>query len=342
MNRKKKVIIIGVAVLAVLIISGMIWYRSRARTDRAEDIPAYSSEESGSAENLSESETQSEEPPVQTEAPSYEIDWSAVDDAPESDFEITEEEDGVYIQKYLGGGGEVKIPETIGGMNVIGIGTKAFRDTAVTAVNIPGSVYYIDIMAFAGCVNLESVYISDGVVSIGGSAFYNCVSLADIRIPESVTGFGMDAFSDTLWIVYKRQENPLVIVNNVLIDGRACTGDVMIPEGTTYIAARAFATCEGVESITIPETVTIIDHLAFSNCPSLKSVKIPDTVLGMGISMFWNCPELREVTIPDHITQFSKDTFGNCEKVVVTWRGNTYTYDNIEELYTQAMEEVGN
>jgi hypothetical protein len=61
----------------------------------------------------------------------------------------------------------------------------------------------------------------------------------------------------------KQAENPLVIVNSILIDGRTCSGDVTIPNGVTSIGDSAFYHCESLESITIPNSVTSIGYKSF-------------------------------------------------------------------------------
>ncbi len=50
--------------------------------------------------------------------------------------------------------------------------------------------------AFAGCVNLDSVSMSNSVTAIDGSAFAGCHSLANITIPASVTTIADDAFAN--------------------------------------------------------------------------------------------------------------------------------------------------
>ena len=50
--------------------------------------------------------------------------------------------------------------------------------------------------AFAGCDNLTSITIPDGVAEIGDKAFYNCSSLTTMAIPYSVTDIGARAFGN--------------------------------------------------------------------------------------------------------------------------------------------------
>ena len=91
-------------------------------------------------------------------------------------------------------------------------------DKTVTAVEIPAEIN--------GCP----------VTSIEDAAFRWCSNLTDITIPEIITYIGKEAFSYTPWLKARQAENPLVIVNHIVIDGQTCTGDVVIPDGVTSIA----------------------------------------------------------------------------------------------------------
>lgn len=113
-------------------------------------------------------------------------------------------------------------------------------------------------------------------------SFRGCSKLTDITIPESITYIGKEAFSFTPWLKARQAENPLVIVNHIVVDGQTCTGDVVIPDGVTDIANYAFSSDFGLvtacstqmTSVTIPDSVTRIGSSAFSGCKGLRRVKL--------------------------------------------------------------------
>ena len=114
----------------------------------------------------------------------------------ESDYEIEYKDGGVKIVGYNGEGGDVTIPEQIGGMPVAEIGARAFEGcTSLTGVSIHGGIGIIGDDAFADCTSLSSVTIEDGVREIDEYAFSNCTALTRIDIPDSVTAIGRFAFS---------------------------------------------------------------------------------------------------------------------------------------------------
>ncbi len=168
-------------------------------------------------------------------------------------------------------------------------------------------------------------------------------NLTTVHIPESVTEIVDHAFTNTPWLEAQKKESPLVTVNNILIDGTACTGDVIIPDNVTKIAPCAFEYCENITSVFIPEGVTSIGFNAFEGCSSLTSVTIPESVKHIGNrafggEMFSNTPWLEEkkkenplvivsdividgtgctgdVVIPEGVTAISGDAFRGCTEM---------------------------
>ena len=102
--------------------------------------------------------------------------------------------------------------------------------------------------------DIDSVYIDDGVTSIGQQAFEYC-ELKTLRIPDTVTKIGNNAF----WCCRSLK-------------------NVDIPEGVVSIGNGAFGNCESIERVTIPSTVTAIGtddrYNAFTGCYGVEEYQV--------------------------------------------------------------------
>lgn len=144
----------------------------------------------------------------------------------------------------------------------------------LTSVTLPSTLESIEIGAFAGCKRLTSIVIPEGVQKLQGGTFSGCEALTDVTIPETVTFFGGNDFDGTPWLEAKRAEDPLVVINSIVIDGKECQGEVLIPVGIKAIAMQAFYHNDKMTAVTLPASVTLIDNYAFADCSALTSVTV--------------------------------------------------------------------
>ena len=164
------------------------------------------------------------------------------------DFEYEILYDGtVEITDYNGSATNLTIPSTIDGKQVTSIGNGCF-----------------DL-----CYSLASIEIPEGITKIGIGAFFCCSNLKTIIIPKSVTNIAKEAFAYTEWLQKKQEENPLVIINNILVDGSTASFDVVIPDGVTCIVEKAFYNIDFI-TFAIPKSLTSIGNGAFENSTILE------------------------------------------------------------------------
>ena len=180
----------------------------------------------------------------------------------------------IYESNHLYSDETTEITELIIPEGVKTINSNAFTGCwSLTSVTIPNSVNSIGSFSFSDCRYLTSAIIGNGVTSIGVAAFDGCSSLTSLTIPSSVTSIGNNAFGGTAWL--NNQPDGLVYAGKVAYCYKGTMPDgthIAIKEGTTEIAAYAFARCSGLTSVNIPISVTSIDRSAFAACSGLTSV----------------------------------------------------------------------
>ncbi|MGN0778617.1 MAG: leucine-rich repeat domain-containing protein [Aristaeellaceae bacterium] len=192
-------------------------------------------------------------------------------------------------------------------------------------VVIPDGVTSIGEHAFQDCRSLKGVTIPDSVQSIERGAFFACKNLKQVQLPKGLCGVGKNAFEYTPWI---DQCGPLELV---------------IPEGTTEIAANAF---EGlshaarkqllqyensyrmtgrevperpvkemqaltIRRVVIPASVRRIGQGAFRGC-QIKQLILSEGLESIGAEAFKDCSILNRVVLPDSVTELGENAFAGC------------------------------
>jgi len=196
------------------------------------------------------------------------------------DYTWSDNHDGTCtVTGYTGPGGDVTIPDTLGGLTVTAIGIRAFwNSSSLTSIMIGNSITDIGVSAFDGCSGLTAIIVdvlNPAYSSIAGVLF-NKTQTTIIKCPETKAG------------------------------------SYTIPDSVTDIWAMAFERCYGLTSVTIPDSVTSIGNYAFNSCTGLTSVTIPDSVTSIGSSAFYSCTGLTSVTIPDSVTTIGEWAFSAC------------------------------
>ena len=177
-------------------------------------------------------------------------------------------------------------------------------------VVLPNSLKTIKSAAFNECEKLKSISIPSGVETIEDQAFYNCTNLKNINIPDSVTNIGRDAFHETSWLESKQSENPLVIINGILIDAEKCSETVIIPKSVLHIGDGAFANNQKTTHVDIPNSVISVGVRAFSECENLTNVNLYEGISTIGTEAFYGCRNLKSITIPESVTTIGDYALG--------------------------------
>ena len=276
-------------------------------------------------------------------------------------YSILEDGSAVIMGHTANPRGSLKIPGTVDGRAVTGIGYQAFNADELTSVTIPDGVISIGDMAFANCSTLTSIRIPDTVTHIGNNVFKNSshiksltlpnnlISLGDnalngtmtsIIIPESVVEMGSNPFANCgkLANIGVAAQNPVyTTVDGVLFNKqqqiliaypRSLPNDATyeIPQGVLHIGSNAFEYCDSLSGVTIPYSVISIGDKAFSNCAALTGVVIPGSVTGIGDWAFYHCTALADVAILPGVASIGDWAFYTCENLAGVTIPDSVTY----------------
>ena len=199
---------------------------------------------------------------------------------------------------------------------VTDVGEKAFAGcTALKEVHFSQKLSLIYSRVFQGCTALESIEIPVNIKRIYSEAFGDCTSLKSISFPEKMDNIDNTSFKNTPWLKAEQEKGPLVIVGNLVIDGKNATGDITIPEGIEHICSNSFAYNFNVTSVTLPEGIISIESWAFYQCPALKAINFPEGLEKIGMGGVTHCKELDHVVLPESLTELGVNAFNDCESL---------------------------
>jgi hypothetical protein len=252
---------------------------------------------------------------------------TAVWDA-KSGFCHTIEAGSITIVKYIGPGGDVAIPDKIGGLPVTSIAESAFHNyTNLTSLTVSEGIKSIMGGAFGGCTGLTKVTLPASVTSLGTypkgrvNPFANCPKLFSITVAGANPAFR----SDSDGILFNKEMTALLAYPG----GRA--GSYTIPDSVTSVGLAAFMGCAELTEVRIHRGVTALGLYAqgittnpFSNCPKLTSIAVDETnasfCSGAGVvfnkerSALFCYPGGKPgaYIVPDGVTRIGESAFASC------------------------------
>lgn len=246
---------------------------------------------------------------------------------------------------------DLKIPSSLAGCPVTGIGEKAFGWCDMTSVTIPEGVVRIEREAFYGCSKLTSVKIPKSVTYIGVYALSACRSLTLISVASNSTTYdvinGLLCSRDGKTVIAGVNgagtiPNGVTSIREGAFYNCSGLGTVTIPEGVQDIGECAFFECRGLRSITIPSTVTSIGEMAFDACYDLASVTMSKGVLSIGSMAFDDCDALMAVTIPSSVTSIGSGAFSGCSRLTeISVEPDNKAYASMDGiLYNKSKTEL--
>ncbi len=198
--------------------------------------------------------------------------------------------------------GDIEIPSTLDGKNVVELGSEAFKGaTNITKVVIPNTVKEIGLWAFQGCTSLSKIDLGN-VERIKDSSFKNCTSLTSVKLPKTLNKDASGApFLGCTNLKEIVLEEGMTVVPDYVCASTPIT-EIKIPNTVKEIGLWAFKGCTSLSKIDLGNVERIKDS-SFKNCTSLTSVKLPKTLnKDASGAPFLGCTNLKEIVLEEGMT----------------------------------------
>lgn len=211
---------------------------------------------------------------------------------------------------------------------VTAIGDWAFFGKNGLIVILPKTLKSIGDYAFNDCYSIKSIFIPDGVESIGKKAFARS-HIEKISLGKGLKTIGEDCFSsvDTVIVrdlkafcsikgggVFSSCEGQRLLFS----DEKTMITDLVLPEGIENTGN--FSGCQSIQSVTIPSGIT--DPGRFTGCTNLVKVVLPNTITTIGSYEAFCNTSLESINFPQSLKSIGWNSFRNCKLEHVTIPGN--------------------
>lgn len=194
---------------------------------------------------------------------------------------------------------------------------------------------------FNGCSNLETLKLSDRLISIGGSALANCSALKFVTMPSTLESIGDSVFYNCQLLSSVEFNESLRNIGSSAFE--KCKGLVALdlPSNLETIGNRAFKECEGLSSMVLPDNLTEIGEGLFEYCGSLTQVKFPYYLSNIPDYTFYGCFNLETVEIPPYVESLGNSAFQSCGKLTsMDFTGNLRTIGDNCFMFCMGLSEI--
>ena len=175
------------------------------------------------------------------------------------------------------------------------IGYNAFRCSSVTKVDIPDTVDYVGVDAFAFCKTLS--HVKCNAKKLGAAVFSSCTALQEVVLGGVPKCISADCFQLCESLTSVELTNSIETIETGAFWKCSALKTIRIPANVKAIEANAFYWCVALEKVIFPvdSKLQIIGEGAFYGCISLKSVFLPGSIQKVCTDAFCHCRGLQLV-----------------------------------------------
>ena len=159
-------------------------------------------------------------------------------------------------------------------------------------VNLP-SLKSMGEFAFAGCMRLSMVFVSEELTVLPERAFHGCLLInpTTLSFLENLEHIGTQAFYGTRPFIANVTPVALTLPNLVRLDDQALWGmmgiETLVAENLTYIGNEAFNACVNLKAVKAPN-LEYIGDTAFTQT-KLVDFEISNSLKHVGVNPFFMC-----------------------------------------------------
>lgn len=195
---------------------------------------------------------------------------------------------------------------------------------------------------FSNCTKLESLTITQKVMTILDGVFTNCPIKYlnyDGHLVSTISSMKavVNDIKDTL-VVCSLGEKISTFLNISLFNGCEKLTEVEFKSSSiTKIPDRFFYGCKSLRTVSIPATVTSFGQEVFAYCSSLEKVEVLAKMTELPYRTFYECTNLKEVILESYgkegywLKTIGEEAFYNCINLEAVWLKSIYDAVNDEE-----------
>lgn len=222
----------------------------------------------------------------------------------------------------------------------------------ILSVYLDQGVTSIGDYGFYGLDKLDSVVLGEDVARIGSCGFSGCSALSYVQLPESITEIGMAAFENCASLVEMQIPEKVRRIESRTFYGCKALDSMALPRELQGIGDSSFEGCASLLAIAIPQGIDRIENYTFQNCTNLRMVQLPEKLTSIGSAAFAHCGALKEVELPDGLDSIGSSAFQDCqslermvipEKICVIPEALFSGCENLSEVATpETVTAIGN
>ena len=187
---------------------------------------------------------------------------------------------------------------------------RLFEDgVQVVSFSVPEWISAIKPYAFS-YLNEVSVYLHEGIISIGEGAFCNS-TITSLNIPTTVNTIGKFAFKNLSSLTEVVIPDGVRIIEDSTFEGAYNLTNVVFPKNLVEIGCSAFLGCTKLTVVELPSKLKKLGARAFYNT-SISSCEIPSGVETLRNETFYNSSSLKTVVLNEGLEVIESNAFGNC------------------------------